>query len=124
MNAGDSLLTDVAPLGIGDRAQLVEVGFLWQRRIIDINSPLRPTTLDARDLPGLFGPGRNAGSMEARLAKVEAAVEHIQTDIGDVKTDVREIRAKIDANFLITWGGLIAAVLGLGALMAKGFKWI
>ena len=61
--------------------------------------------------------------MEARLAKVEAAVEHIQSDIRDIKTDVREMRTKIDTNFLITWGGIIAAVLGLAALIAKGFKW-
>lgn len=30
--------------------------------------------------------------MEARVAKVEAAVEHIQLTLTDIKTDIREMR--------------------------------
>ena len=60
---------------------------------------------------GSLPPG-GGGSMEARVAKLEAAVEHIF----DIKKDIRE-------DFRILFGSLIITALGLAGLMAKGFKW-
>ena len=67
------------------------------------------------------GGGDHTDGMEARLAKVEAAIEHIQTDIGDIRIDIRDIRGKLDSQFKITWGGIIALGIGLTGVMAKGF---
>jgi len=61
--------------------------------------------------------------MEARVAKVESDIGHIQRDIGEIKTDVREIRRDIQTDFRLLFGAIIAAVLGLAAVMAKGFHW-
>jgi hypothetical protein len=85
-----------------------------------------------QDAPIVSASGGDGGSgMEGRLAKVEASVENIQTALGDIKTDVRELRSeisnvrdKIDANFIITWAGVIGVALGLAFLMAKGFHWL
>ncbi len=67
------------------------------------------------------GPGDGGGgTMEPRVAKLEASVQHIESDIGEIKLDVREIRKE----FKTVYGFIIAAVLGLAGLMAKGFGWL
>lgn len=70
------------------------------------------------------GGGGNDGGMEPRIARLEAAAEYIQRDIADIKHDVREIRSSMRADFLVTWGGIITAALGLALMVAKGFKWL
>lgn len=62
--------------------------------------------------------------MEARVAKLEAAVEHIQRDTTDIKTDLRGMRDLMWSNFKLTFAALIAVAIGLAGLMAKGFHWI
>lgn len=70
------------------------------------------------------GDGPHDGGMEARVAKLEAAVEHIQGDIAEIKADLRSLRDKVDAHMLILAGMIIAASLGLAGLMARGFHWL
>jgi hypothetical protein len=53
------------------------------------------------------------GSLEARIAKVEASVEHIERDVTEIKADLRR---------LLTFG--IGAVAVLCGLLAHGFHWI
>jgi hypothetical protein len=43
------------------------------------------------------GGGGTSDGMEARVAKLEASVEHIQKDIAEIKGDVREFRSGIGA---------------------------
>lgn len=62
--------------------------------------------------------------MEARIARLESHVEHIQSDLTELKTDVREMRRADETNFRILFGALITAALGLAALMSKGFGWL
>ncbi|MGL4263568.1 MAG: hypothetical protein ACRCTX_18285 [Afipia sp.] len=62
--------------------------------------------------------------MEARIARLESHVEHIQSDLTELKTDVRELRRADETNFRILFGALITAALGLAALMSKGFGWL
>lgn len=62
--------------------------------------------------------------MEPRVAKLEAAVEHMQRDIGDIKTDVRTLRENARVDFRMLFGAIIVVALGLAGLMAKGFKWL
>lgn len=62
--------------------------------------------------------------MEARLAKVEAALEHVGREMADVKTDVRSLRDQARTDFRITFTAIIAVALGLAGLMAKGFHWL
>lgn len=42
-----------------------------------------------------FGGGSSGGTMEPRIARLEADVAHIQKDIAEIKTDVREFRTGI-----------------------------
>ena len=62
--------------------------------------------------------------MEARLAKVEAAVEQIQADISTIKIDLREMRNHAREDFRVLFGALIIAALGLAGVLAKGFHWL
>ena len=65
--------------------------------------------------------------MEARVAKLEAAVEFVQRDVAELKADVRELRKDITGirttDFRILFGAIISVALGLAGLMAKGFHW-
>lgn len=80
----------------------------------------------ARQPAPLNSPGGDgtSGGMEARLARVEAAVEHIGREIADVKHDVRAIRSEARTDFRLLFGALIFVTLGLTGLMAKGFHWL
>jgi hypothetical protein len=69
--------------------------------------------------------------MEARVDKLEAAVEYIQQDVADVKIILRGYDGKVDSmrdrqerDFRIVFGAIIAVALGLAGLMAKGFHWL
>lgn len=70
-------------------------------------------------------PGSNDnGAMEARIAKLESAVEFIQRDIADIKTDVRSLRADARVDFRTLFGALIVVAVGLAGILAKGFGWL
>lgn len=66
--------------------------------------------------------------MEARVAKLEAALEFVQRDIGQLRSDVGELRKDISAirttDFRLLFGAIIAVALGLAGMMAKGFHWL
>ncbi len=62
--------------------------------------------------------------MEARLAKVEAAVEYVQRDMSDIKIDIRRIRDALDSNLRLYFAALIFVALGLSGIMARGFGWL
>jgi hypothetical protein len=70
------------------------------------------------DAPRTGGGGLGGDGLESRIAKVEAAIEHIQTDIADIKKDIRETRGdwKILMGALAA-GFLILAGAGAGAFM-------
>ena len=76
-----------------------------------------------RNLQGSQQPPDN-GDMEARVAKLEAAMEYVQRDIGEIKTDIREIKGHQRTDFRVLFGAIIAVALGLAGLMAKGFHWL
>jgi hypothetical protein len=62
--------------------------------------------------------------MEPRIAKLEAAVDHIQRDIGDIKIEVRTLRENARTDFRVLFGALIFATIGLAGMMAHGFHWL
>ena len=62
--------------------------------------------------------------MEARLAKVEAAVEYVQRDMSDIKIDIRRIRDALDSNLRLYFAALIFVALGLSGIMVRGFGWL
>jgi hypothetical protein len=64
------------------------------------------------------------GGLEARIAKVESSIEHIQRDLADIKTDVRELRKDANRDFRILFGAIIFVALGTAGLMARGFHWL
>lgn len=74
------------------------------------------------------GGGGNNGGMEARIAKLEATVEHINRDLSEIKADLKDARRDITSirttDFRLTFGAIIVVALGLASLMAKGFGWI
>lgn len=83
-----------------------------------------------REQPQGGEPPDNPG-MEARVAKLEAAMEHVQRDISDIKQSLRGhddkfdgLRDRMDSDFRILFGALIVTTLGLAGLMAKGFGWL
>ena len=67
--------------------------------------------------------GNGGGGLEARIAKLEAAVEHIQSDVSDIKTGLRQIRGDMRSDFrwtLAAFGAGFAALLGI---LGAGFNW-
>lgn len=70
------------------------------------------------------GTGDGGNGMEARIAKVEATVSHIQSDLTEVKGDIKGLRNEARNDFRLTFGAIVAVALGLSGLMAKGFGWI
>ncbi|MFZ5739075.1 MAG: hypothetical protein ACOY6K_19580 [Pseudomonadota bacterium] len=68
--------------------------------------------------------GGTFDGMGARIAKLEAAVEHIERDIGDIKTELRSLRGEARVDFRLLFGAIIAVALGIAGLMAKGFHWL
>ena len=62
--------------------------------------------------------------MEPRVAKLEAAVEHIQRDISDIKSDVRALRDNARSDFHVVFGALMAVAPGSAGMMARGFHWL
>ncbi|VTU37121.1 hypothetical protein [Variovorax sp. PBL-E5] len=79
--------------------------------------------LEQRTLKGGPQPPDN-GDMEARVAKLEAAMEYVQRDLGEIKTDIREIKRDARTDFRALFGALIVVALGLAGIMAKGFHWL
>jgi hypothetical protein len=67
---------------------------------------------------GPYDPG-----MEARVAKLESDVGHIQRDVSDIKTDLRELRKAFETDFRLLFGALITVAVALAGIMAKGFHW-
>lgn len=72
--------------------------------------------------------------MQVKIAKLESDVDNIKNHISDIRTDLREMRYDIDklninlrleikSEFRLMFAALITSVLGLAALMAKGFYW-
>ena len=70
------------------------------------------------------GGGGHNGGMEARVAKLEAVLEHVQTDIADIKQDLRDFRKSVDSRFLWLLGAYGAGFLVLLGAMAHGFGWM
>jgi len=68
--------------------------------------------------------GGDGGGVEVRIAKLEAHVEHIQSDIAEIKADTSGIRKDLREDFRILFGCLIFVALGLTAIMAHGFHWL
>jgi hypothetical protein len=81
------------------------------------------------------GSGPHDPGMEARVAKLESDVGHIQIDMAEIKTDLRDlgrrldtsidgVRKAIEADFRLLFGAIIVATLELAGVMAKGFHWM
>src|SRR5688572_7281480 len=87
VHPGDGFLTGVTPLRVRDRVQLVEVRFLWNGRIVDIDSPFRSTGLDARDVPGVQ-PARHGAQLDGATPQLGAGF-HREDDLETIQTDVR-----------------------------------
>jgi len=78
------------------------------------------------------------GRIEPKLSEMHtfmtATLPHLatKTDLSGLRTDMvagdaalrKDVKSDMDRDFRITWGGLIAAALGLAGLMAKGFEWL
>ena len=89
------------------------------------------TALEQRST-GVKRDGSDGGDgMEARIARLEAHVEHIDKTLDEMKLDARELRAEVKevrqearTDFRLTFGALIAVAIGLAGMMAKGFGWL
>lgn len=70
-------------------------------------------------------------NMEARIARLEVAVEYLSRDVRDVKEELRAVKDELRAvrrdmvnDFRLQFGALITVALGMAALMSKGFGWL
>jgi hypothetical protein len=93
----------------------------YQDNIVNLNE-----RLSAQAIPEPLKTGGSDGTfngMEARVAKLEAGIEHIQRDATEIKTDIRGLRGEARTDFRLLFGALIFVALGLAGIMAKGFKW-
>jgi len=64
--------------------------------------------------------GGGDGGMESRISRLEAHVEHIQSDTTEIKGDLRSMLNQGKNAFILIWAGLF----GLVAIIAKGFGWL
>ena len=64
--------------------------------------------------------GSSGGGIEARIARLEAHLEHMQDDVKEIKGELKTLLWAGITGFAVTWGGII----GLALLAAKGFGWI
>jgi hypothetical protein len=75
-----------------------------------------------------IGRGSNNTNMEARVGKLEIAMEYVQRDIVEMKSDIKDIRGSITSirttDFRMLFGAIIFVAVGLAGLMAKGFGWL
>ena len=62
--------------------------------------------------------------MEALAAKLETYFECLRCELDVVWEDLSEHRKESRSDFRVLFGALIIVVLGLAALMAKGFGWL
>jgi hypothetical protein len=60
---------------------------------------------------------------EARMTKVECAVDELKKDISEIKHDVHEIRKDMRNDFRWTLGIFLGSTAGTLITMAHGFKW-
>ena len=63
--------------------------------------------------------GSGGGGMESRIARLEAHVDHIQSDTTEIKSDIRAMLNQGKNAFILIWAG----IFGMVAIMAKGFGW-
>jgi hypothetical protein len=92
-----------------------------------IQAEERISRLEGGSLQSAAGGG-TSGGIEARIAKLEASVGHIQEDVSDIKSELRETRGDIigirTTDFRLIFGAIIAVALGLAGSMAHGFQWL
>jgi len=84
--------------------------------------------------PGITLPGDGGeppSGMEARIAKLESDVGHINETMAGIRSDLRDFANDTNENFRevrkrqhrdFVW--LLSVIAGLGLLMAKGFGWL
>lgn len=101
-------MTNVTPIRPESTARLIEE----LQRVSD-NSDHAPRS-----------SGGGGSMLEARVAKLEAAMEYVQRDLGEIRKDIREIKDHARTDFRLLFGAVIAVALGLAGLMAKGFHWL
>lgn len=63
----------------------------------------------------------DGGGLDSRVAKLEAAVEHIQSDVGEIKGDLRQIRQDMRGDFRWTWAGMATMFVLLAGLAITGY---
>lgn len=66
----------------------------------------------------------NDTNMDARIVRLDVAIEYMSRDLRDIKEGMRAVRRDRVTDFRLLFGSLIAVALGLAALMAKGFGWL
>lgn len=73
-----------------------------------------------------FGGG--GGSVEARLAKVEADVENIKVNLTRVWDDLRDFRNEFREDLRgmnrVLWGSAVLIIIGLLSVIAKVYNWV
>ena len=107
-------MTNVTPIRPDSTARLIE----QLQRVAD-NTDYPPRS------SGGGGP-----TLEARVAKLEATIEHVQRDVAEIKVILRGhdgkfdgLRDRMERDFRLLFGVIITVALGLAGLMAKGFHW-
>lgn len=74
------------------------------------------------NLAGGGGPPHDS-HMEARIAVLEEIASATKQGMAEMRREIQALRADMQRDFRLMFGALIAATLGLAALMAKGFHW-
>lgn len=99
--------------------------------VVDLNRRINALEQDAseresalHELSGKSGNGGGGNMLEARVAKVEAAVEAIQTTLTEARLDIREIRTDQKSNFKLLLIAGTAATISVLGVMAAGFGWL
>jgi hypothetical protein len=90
----------------------------------ELSPEINTRLLDERIAKALEKRGLGHSSGSDHTGSMDAWQTSVENRLSSLDGRIQRLDEKIDRNFVITWGGLIALGLGLAGLMAKGFGWL
>lgn len=94
-----------------------------QREVADVKADVRELRGELREFRGEVRADFN--NLRSNLhGEIKAVGGEMQAGLVTARSETQAVRDLTLRLFLVTWGGLIAAILGLAGMMGRGFGWL